>query len=90
MKHWKFRFIISVMTGRPSKDNQLFINYEVEFMDKTGEIQNGCFRKIPFEYQPWMQKQLDPLKNKMPEIAGLGIVQLMLKDMMEMCCITIL
>jgi hypothetical protein len=36
--------------------------------------------KIPFDYQPWMQKQLSSLKISIPEEAGLGIVKLKLQD----------
>ena len=35
---------------------------------------------MPFDYQAWMQKTLPSLQIKMPEMAGLGIVKLVLKD----------
>ena len=71
---------ISVMSGKAIKGNQLFIEYEVDFMDKTGESQPLYSNKIAFAYQPWMQKQLSSLQIKIPELAGLGIVKLRLKD----------
>ena len=71
---------ISIMSGKIIKDNQLFIEYETEFMDKTGETQALHSGKINVAYQPWMQKQLNTLQIKMPDIAGLGIVKLKLKD----------
>ena len=71
---------ISVMSGKAITNNQLFIEYSVDFMDKTGEIQTLTAYKMPFDYQPWMQKQLNSIQIKMPEIAGLGIVKLTLKD----------
>ncbi len=71
---------MSVMSGAPLKNNQLLIEYQVDFMDKTGETQPLTSGKIPVEYQPWMQKQLNSLKIQMPEIAGLGIVKFKLLD----------
>ena len=71
---------VSVMSGKAITNNQLFIEYSVDFMDKTGEIQTLTAYKMPFDYQPWMQKQLNSIQIKMPEIAGLGIVKLTLKD----------
>lgn len=71
---------VSVMSAKTIKDNQLFIEYETEFMDKTGESQRINSGKIPFDYQAWMQKELTPLQFKVPEIAGLGIIKLKLKD----------
>jgi len=71
---------ISVMTGQSIKGNQLFIEYAVEFMDKTGQTASINYEKIPFAYQSWMQKSLDPLKIKVPAVGGLGIVQLKLTD----------
>ena len=71
---------ISAMSGKTIKGNQLFVEYAVEFMDKTGETQSVTSGKQPFDYQPWMQKALNPLKITVPEINGLGIVKLKLKD----------
>jgi hypothetical protein len=72
---------ISAMSGKTIKNNELIIEYSVDFMDKTGEI-NTLIKanKIPFNYEPWMQKQLNTVQIKMPEIAGLGIVKFILKD----------
>lgn len=71
---------ISVMSGKSLKDNQLIVEYETEYMDKTGSTKALTKGKMPFDYQPWMQKQLNPLKIQVPEMAGLGIVKLILKD----------
>ena len=71
---------ISVMSDKTIKDNQLFIEYTAEYMDKTGDTQVLISGKIPVDYQPWMQKTLSPLKIQMPEFSGLGIVKLILKD----------
>ena len=71
---------ISVMSDKAIKGNQLIIEYSVDFMDKTGETQTLTTGKIPFDYQPYMQKPLNPLKIQMPEFSGLGIVKLTLKD----------
>ncbi len=72
--------IISVMSGKAMTGNQLFVDYSVDFTDKTGETQTLTSGKMPFDYQPWMQKTLNSLQIKTPEIAGLGIVKLILKD----------
>ena len=72
--------IISVMSGKAMTGNQLFVDYSVDFTDKTGETQTLTSGKMPFDYQPWMQKTLNSLQIKVPEIAGLGIVKLILKD----------
>ncbi len=71
---------ISVMSGKSLKGNQMTIEYSFSFQDKTGETQILNTGKLPFDYQPWMQKQLDNLQIKMPAIAGLGILTLRLKD----------
>ena len=78
---------ISAMSDKVIKNNQLFIEYIVDFLDKTGEIQDKNASdaylpsgKIPLNYQPWMQKALQPLTIKMPDFAGLGIVKLKLTD----------
>ena len=71
---------LSAMSGKAVRGNQLTIEYSVDFMDKTGETKTLMSNKMPFDYQPWMQKQLNPLKIQVPEIAGLGIIKLTLKD----------
>ena len=71
---------LSVMSGREMTDNQLFINYNVNFIDKTGETTQVTSGKMPVDYKPWMQKKLSPLTLKVPGYAGLGIVQLTLTD----------
>ena len=71
---------ISVMSGKSVKGNQLMIEYSVDFMDKTGDIKTLLTDKITIAYEPWMQKQLNTLKIKTPEHAGLGVVKMVLKD----------
>ncbi len=73
--------IISVMSGKQVQDNKLVIEYEIEFTDKTGENRAITSGKIPFDYQPWMQKTLESFKFNVPDIAGIGIVKLRLKDL---------
>ncbi len=72
--------ILSVMTGESLSNNRLEIEYEVEFMDKTAQTRPVTSGKIPVEYQPWMQKTLPSLIIKAPDLSGLGIVKLRLKD----------
>jgi hypothetical protein len=71
---------ISAMSGKTLKNNQLSIEYAVDFTDKTGETLPLTSGKIPVDYQAWMQKALNPLSLKMPEMAGLGIVKFKLLD----------
>jgi len=71
---------LSVMTGAAVKDNQLVLEYDLDFMDKTGESKRLVHETIKIPYQPWMQQQLASLIIKMPNYAGLGMVQLRLKD----------
>ena len=71
---------ISVMSGKTIKGNQLFIEYAVDFLDRTGETQTITKGKIPFDYKPWMQQLLNPLKINTPGFGGLGIVKLTLTD----------
>ena len=71
---------ISVMSGETIKGNQLIIEYSIDFLDKTGETKTVSTGKTSFDYQPWMQKQLNELKIQVPETSGLGIVKLTLKD----------
>lgn len=71
---------VSVMSGKLMKDNDLYIRFAVEFMDKTGGVRTLEKGRVPIPYHPWMQMQLNPLKLPMPAIAGLGIVKLTLED----------
>ncbi|MGL6269493.1 MAG: glycoside hydrolase family 2 protein, partial [Chitinophagaceae bacterium] len=71
---------ISAMSGKSLKSDQLFIEYTVDFMDKTGETKTLTTGKSSFSYQPWMQKELEAIKIQVPKMAGLGIVKLTLKD----------
>ena len=41
---------ISIMSGKAIKGNQLFIEYAVDFTDKSGETQNLTTGKMPFDY----------------------------------------
>jgi len=71
---------LSVMSGKAIKNNQLVMEFKVEFMDKTGENQLLAEGKTNIPYQAWMQKPLNSLNIQVPGIAGLGIVHLVLKD----------
>jgi hypothetical protein len=71
---------ISAMSGKSFKNDQLFIDYTVDFFDKTGETKTLTTGKTSFSYQPWMQKELEALIIQVPDMPGLGIVKLTLKD----------
>ena len=72
---------LSVMSGAAIKDNQLVLEYDLDFMDKTGESRKLVHETIKIPYQPWMQQQIPSLHLKMPGVAGLGMLQLRLKDL---------
>ena len=71
---------ISVMSGKTLKNDQLFIEYTVDFFDKTGETKKITSGKTMFSHQPWMQKELAALSIQAPDMSGLGIVKLTLRD----------
>ncbi len=71
---------LSVMSGKSLKNNQLILEYETNFLDKTGTTQVIGTNKITIPYQAWMQQQLNPITIKTPEEAGLGMIKLTLKD----------
>ncbi len=71
---------ISAMSGKNIKNNKLTVEYVVSFTDKSGETSTLTSGKIPFDYQPWMQKKMESLKIPAPNFAGVGIVKIILKD----------
>ena len=71
---------LSAMSPKTLTNNHLFVEYSVEFVDKTGETQPLATGKMTIDYQAWLQKKLDNLTLKAPDMAGLGIVKLLLKD----------
>lgn len=71
---------ISVMTG--TKYGQaLNIQYDLSVVNRIGEKVKATAGNISLDYTPWMQKTLDPLTLKMPDIAGLAKLQLFVTDM---------
>jgi len=71
---------ISVMSGKQIQGNQLFIEFDVDFMDKTGASTPYNINTMAFDYQPWMQKKLPSFQFKVPALSGLGVIKLKLKD----------
>ena len=73
---------ISAMTGKTVRDSSLYIEYKIDFMDKDGQPDlnhwNGGL--ISFDYQPWMQKQIESIKTPVPNYSGVGIVKILLSD----------
>lgn len=72
--------ILSVMSGKTVPGNALTIAYEVAFTDKTGETRTLNTGNIPVAYSPWMQQTLPALSLTAPDMAGLGVVKLVLKQ----------
>jgi hypothetical protein len=71
---------ISVMSGKKIQGNQLNIEFDVEFIDKTGTTTPYAINTMKFDYQPWMQKQLPSFQFKVPSYSGLGMIKFTLKD----------
>ncbi|MBL7818351.1 MAG: glycoside hydrolase family 2 [Saprospiraceae bacterium] len=71
---------LSVMSDKNVENNTLLLEYTVDFMDKTGETRTLTTQTQTIPYQAWQQKQLNSLSIKAPEMAGLGIVKMVLKD----------
>ncbi|MEZ4775308.1 MAG: glycoside hydrolase family 2 TIM barrel-domain containing protein [Bacteroidia bacterium] len=70
---------ISAMTGK-DLGYSLNVDYQLSITDQTGTERNISSGQISFDYRPWMQETLQPLKITLPDISGLAKLQLVLKD----------
>lgn len=70
---------LSIMTDEKISDSMLKLEFNVEFMDKAGQIKNLDNKVIDIPYEAWMQKQLNNYQYQVPNIGGLGIVKMILK-----------
>ena len=72
---------ISSMNGE-GYGGSLIINYEMSHINYLGEDVAGPSGNISINFKPWMQSALDPLKIKMPNVAGLATLKLKVTDAM--------
>ena len=70
---------LSVMTGRDFGEN-LFLEMELYGWDDLAEFYRFSSKKITLPYQPWMQKELDPVALEMPSVQGLAILAMRVSD----------
>jgi len=69
---------LSVMS--PEDHAAVILEYEMVITNSIGETGPTGFRGTrTIDYQPWMQKRLDPLVVEVPETSGLSRLQLILK-----------
>ncbi len=60
--------------------NQVDITYELVTTNYIGETEKNLSQSITINYEPWMQKALTPIKLKVPDIKGLAVLKLWVKD----------
>lgn len=72
---------VSCHSGKVLPQNKMILEYQLSGTDKLGSKHSFEVAKKVIDHKPWMQKQLEPLTVKMPEIDGLYILSLVLKDM---------
>ena len=70
---------LSSMTGE-ELGKELQIDYELSMMNYIGETEKHLSGSRKVAYRPWMQKALEPLSLSVPDMAGLAVVKLWVKD----------
>ena len=70
---------LSIMTGEDFGAH-LEVNYELEHTNYISETEKNYKGNFAIDYQPWMQKTLDPLSIKMPETSGLAVLKFKISD----------
>lgn len=71
---------ISVMDDLKLVDPVFLVEYSLDGVNQLGAIVKVLEGKINLPFEPWMQKEFDPLKIKMPETNGLYTLTFTLKD----------
>lgn len=69
---------ISAMTGDDLGPLELF--YELHTTNYIGETEKNLSGSLKVDYKPWVQKKLPNLQVAIPNVAGTGNLQLILKD----------
>jgi hypothetical protein len=70
---------ISSMTSQDF-GNQLFLNYEIDFINEIGEEVNLLNESFNIDYHPYINEKIRDLKIDAPANNGLAIIKLFLKD----------
>ena len=70
---------LSVMTGEQLGDD-LNISYELSTTNYIGETEKNSSGSRRVAYTPWMQKRLEPLTLKVPDVAGVATLKLKVTD----------
>jgi hypothetical protein len=71
---------ISCHTEEALPNNTMILEYQLIGVTEKGETLTFPLTSVNINYLPWMQKQLKPLKLKMPNDNGIFYLQLTLKD----------
>jgi hypothetical protein len=72
---------VSVHSDEAFSGNKLILDYQLIGITEKGENVSFPASSIEIKYTAWMQKQLEPIKVKMPTKNGLYYVKLTLKDL---------
>nr|WP_293167027.1 sugar-binding domain-containing protein [Allomuricauda sp.] len=70
---------ISVMSGE-NMGPQLTLKYKLTATDYLGQIHKGMEGSFQIPYQAWMQKTIDPIKVRMPDISSVAVLTLEVSD----------
>ncbi len=70
---------ISVMTGK-DLGTKLSIDWRLEFINRAAESVEVDAGTLETNYIPWMQKSLNPLKLEMPDLPGLAVLKVWVKN----------
>jgi hypothetical protein len=68
---------LSSMTGE-ELGPELQISYSLVISNSIGETGKYSSGRMNLSYSPWMQKELEPLSIDIPDVPGVGILQLLL------------
>lgn len=79
-KNLSVPLFLSVMSDTAITGKVLTLETNVRFMDQTGQETTIHTSSRQIAYTPWMQRTLTPESFAVPTVAGLGSVQLVLRD----------
>ena len=71
---------LSAMSGEALGD-KLQLAFELETTNYIGETEKNHAGTMTFNYQPWMQEELRPIKVPIPDVDGLAVLRMWVKDM---------
>ncbi len=70
---------LSIMTGE-DLGQDLTISYDLSTTNYIGETEENLSGNLKVPYVPWMQKTLDPLSLRVPDVAGLATLKLVVTE----------